>query len=283
MHPSYSYVCKPTKQYQQLIYVSSASLTSNNLNQNPYLQQPPQNMSGGGVGMPPQPPLPAMMHQNGPIYVSTQQQQQPQPPPQGPGIPNSASSNSVIYASQQIKPEQLGPQPPQPQSNNNYGQTNGHHQIDGVYGQIPVAPPINGINGSGNVPVPPPMMNIRGGAPVPPAPPAPPAMMGGGAPPPPPPPPMMAGGPPAPPAPPMKKEPDAAQDFMGSLAAQLQQAKLKKNKVGLLVLKNGLNLQYSFRTQRRSNLSKTAEVAHRVEIVLVTMAQSDGHPKEWFR
>lgn len=240
-------------------------------------------MSGGGVVMPPQPPLPAMMHQNGPIYVSTQQQQ---PPPQAPGIPNSASSNSVIYASQQIKPEPLGPQPPQPQSNNNYGQTNGHHQIDGVYGQIPVAPPINGMpplnNGSGNVPVPPPMMNNRGGAPVPPAPPAPPAMIGGGAPPPPPPPPMMAGGPPAPPAPPMKKEPEVAQDFMGSLAAQLQQAKLKKNKVCLHVLKSVFKLCGSFRTQRLS-LSKIAEVAHRVVIVLVTMAQSDGHPKEWSR
>ena len=206
----------PILKYQQPIYVSSASLPSNNLNHNPYLQQqhqqpPPQQNIGGIVGvMPSQTPQPPqMMHPNGPMYVASQQQAQ--------GIPNSASSNSVVYTTLHQKDNQGSP--PQHQTNNNYGQSNGHHQVDGgVYGQIPVAPPINGMpplnNSSGNVPAPPPMMNNRG-PPAPPAPPAPPMAAGVGAPPPPPPPPMLGGGPPAaPPAPPMKKEQDAQQDFM---------------------------------------------------------------------
>lgn len=181
----------------------------------------------------PQPPP----HQNGPIYVSSSAQ----------GIPSSASSNSVVYASQQ----QTQVQPIQQQNvvASQYGQTNGPTATNSEttqYGQIPMAPPM--LSGPGNsVPIPPagpigravssapqapPPPPLFGGPnfvgtppqPAPPAqPPAPPSVgvgAGAGAPPPPPPPPMGGLG--------MKKEESGTMD-MSSLAAQLQNARLKRN------------------------------------------------------
>ncbi|CAD7089307.1 unnamed protein product [Hermetia illucens] len=225
--------------YQQPIYVTSSSNQS--LNQ----QQPQQG--------PPQPPP----HQNGPIYVASQQQPQ--------GIPSSASSNSVVYASQQSQ-QQLPHQPPVPpqlqqqQSSQSlsgvYAASNNNGPShESQYAQIPAAPPmmpsmmaVGGGGGIGNnVPIqsaggttgrsqaapptsapqaPPPPPAFGGGPPQAPAPPMQPPMappMGGGplgaAPPPPPPPPM--GG--------LAAKNDSGAMDMSSLAAQLQNARLKRN------------------------------------------------------
>ncbi|XP_055922851.1 protein enabled isoform X2 [Eupeodes corollae] len=285
-------------QYQQPIYVSSSS--NPNLNHHQYSQQ---NIVGGGMDRGSLPPLPPQNQQqqpsqqsmpNGPIYVSSSQSQ---------GIPSSASSNSVVYGSQQLQQQptqqlqQAPPQPPQPpqqpshlpmldpSSGGQYGQTNGPSiaVTENLYSQIPMAPPmLPSMGGAHNgIPMPPPMLNRAtapgGGAPA--APPPPPAFgggapmfnsgnthggpTGGGIPPPPQPPaappapPMMGGGgggpggpsgpggpgaPPPPPPPPMgglmQKKDDPAADLMGSLAAQLQQARLKKNKTAPLPAEN---------------------------------------------
>lgn len=243
-----------------------------------YSQQ--QQALGGGPG--PQPPMPPP-HQNGigsagAIYVTAQQQQQQQPQHMlsgpAPGIPNSQSANSVVYASQSqldggrmmgagIVP--MPPQPPQPPAMPNgppappnaYGQMNGGSgqaqiKAENPYGPLPpqappnmmpaisqsqpMPPPLNRMSSTGQsvptvgAPAPPPPPSFGPAAPpappapafgaaAPPAPPAPPAMAAAAAPPPPPPPPMLGG----------KGDPQT--DMMGSLAAQLQQAKLKK-KVG---------------------------------------------------
>lgn len=212
-----------TNQYQQPVYVSSSSNQSLNQQQ---LQQAPQ-------------PPP---HQNGPIYVAATAQ----------GIPSSASSNSVVYASQsqQQQIQQQPTQVPQQSSQNmssGYGQSNGPSVSSNEthYGQIPVAPPMMPSMQSGpgsNVPIPPAGGSIgRTNSSAPQAPPPPPAF--GGPPPQPPAPPMqppvppamIAGGgaPPPPPPPPMgglaAKNGDGGGMDMSSLAAQLQSARLKRN------------------------------------------------------
>ncbi|KAH8402272.1 hypothetical protein KR009_010967, partial [Drosophila setifemur] len=264
----------PSQQYQQPHYVLSNSNPNLTVHQYP-TQQPPQ---------PPQPPL-----QNGGLYMV------------GHGhLPNSASANSVVYASQQQMMPQAHPQAPQAPAMPapGYGVPPGvpppqQQQVENPYGQAPMPPPMNpsqqqqqqqqpppqlnrmssqgggpgsgpgpgpgpvgpptaapappppppsfgagGGVGGGIPPAPPQMFNGAPPPPQPPAPPAPPAMGGGGppggpgvpggpggpggpgAPPPPPPPPGMGA---------LKKD-DPQADLMGSLASQLQQFKLKKNK-----------------------------------------------------
>ncbi|XP_062128671.1 protein enabled isoform X5 [Drosophila sulfurigaster albostrigata] len=235
----------PPQQYQQPHYVLSNSNPNLNLHQYPTQQ--------------PQPPMPPV-HQNGggPIYGATQPAH----------IPSSTSSNSVVYASQpQLIPQPpQAPGMPAP----GYGQHNGQQpenpygqvplappMMQQPGSGAPMPPPLNRMSSTGGVagagpgqvaaPAPPPPPPTFGGAPPappqmfngapappqPPAPPAPPAMGGPpgapggpggpGAPPPPPPPPGMgAGG--------AGKKDDPQADLMGSLASQLQQFKLKKNK-----------------------------------------------------
>ncbi|KAI8035843.1 hypothetical protein M5D96_011274 [Drosophila gunungcola] len=223
--------------YQQPHYVLSNSNPNLTVHQYPTQQQQPQQQQ-----QPPQPPL-----QNGGMYMV------------GHGhLPSSASANSVPHpqapqAPAMPAPGYGGPPVPPPQQ-----------QAENPYGQVPMPPPMNpsqqqpqpgqvplnrmsSQGGPGGPPAPappppppsfggamfngappPPAMGGGGGGP-PPAPPAPPAMGGGpppapggpGAPPPPPPPPGMGGAP---------KKDDPQADLMGSLASQLQQFKLKKNK-----------------------------------------------------
>ncbi|KAH8327333.1 hypothetical protein KR074_010402 [Drosophila pseudoananassae] len=234
----------PSQQYQQPHYVLSNSNPNLTVHQYPpqqQAQQPPQA---------PQPPL-----QNGGMYMV------------GHGhLPSSASANSVVYASQQQMLPPQAPAMPGP----GYGLPPGavppqqqQQQAENPYGQVPMPPPMNpsqqqqqqqppqlnrmSSQGGAAAPAPPPPPPSFGGAPPappqmfngappppqPPAPPAPPAMGGGppgppgagpggpGAPPPPPPPPGLGGAP---------KKDDPQADLMGSLASQLQQFKLKKNK-----------------------------------------------------
>ncbi|KPU76623.1 uncharacterized protein Dana_GF11575, isoform C [Drosophila ananassae] len=227
-------------QYQQPHYVLSNSNPNLTVHQYPtqqQAQQPPQA---------PQAPL-----QNGGMYMV------------GHGhLPSSASANSVVYASQQQMLPPQAPAMPGP----GYGLPPGavppqqqQQQAENPYGQVPMPPPMNpsqqqqqqppqlnrmSSQGGAAAPAPPPPPPSFGGAPPappqmfngappppqPPAPPAPPAMGGGppgagpggpGAPPPPPPPPGLGGAP---------KKDDPQADLMGSLASQLQQFKLKKNK-----------------------------------------------------
>ncbi|XP_075169714.1 ENAH actin regulator enabled isoform X2 [Haematobia irritans] len=255
-------------QYQQPHYVlSNSNPNLNNMHQYPQQQpiggmipqapqppMPPPHQNGGGpshyVSSQQQmgPGIPNSQSANG-IYGSQPQMgggvPMPPQPPQPPAMPNGP------------------PAPP-----NAYGQMNGGGQVqqtENPYGQAPGAPPMMPVNSNapvGNVPMPPPLNrmsntsggpggapvpgapapppppafggappmyngNVGGGAPVPPppqppAPPAPPAMGGPAAPPPPPPPPIGGGGGSA------AKKDDPQADLMGSLAAQLQQAKLKK-------------------------------------------------------
>ncbi|BFG06550.1 protein enabled [Drosophila madeirensis] len=242
----------PPAQYQQPHYVLSNS--NPNLNMHQYPTQPPQQTL-------PQQQQPQPPHQNGggPIYVVSQ-------PGHGHGhIPSSASANSVVYASQQQMVQQQQPPQAPAMPGPGYGPPQAHpqpppqqqQQAENPYGQVPMPPPMNPsqsqiplnrmssqTGGQPAAPAPPPPPPTFGGAPPappqmfngappppqPPAPPAPPAMGGPpapgvsggpGAPPPPPPPPGMGG--------PLKKD-DPQADLMGSLASQLQQFKLKKNK-----------------------------------------------------
>ncbi|XP_017146935.1 protein enabled isoform X4 [Drosophila miranda] len=247
-------------QYQQPHYVLSNS--NPNLNMHQYPTQPPQqSLPQQQQQQQPQPP-----HQNGggPIYVVSQ------PGHGHGHIPSSASANSVVYASQQqmVQQQQQQQQPPQAPAMPapGYGPPQAHpqpppqqqqQQAENPYGQVPMPPPMNPSQGQiplnrmssqgggqpaapapppppptfgGAPPAPPQMFNGAPPPPQPPAPPAPPAMGGPpapggpggpGAPPPPPPPPGMGGAP---------KKDDPQADLMGSLAVQLQQFKLKKNK-----------------------------------------------------
>lgn len=186
-------------------------------------------------------PQPAMLQQShqqnsSPIYVSANQQQ----PSHAAVLPNSVSNNSV-YASQQSQ------QPPQASPIPIYGQPNSSGSGSSNYGSQ--APQFIAAT-----PLPPPQMPSAGqsagnGAP---APPPPPMMMSGPTPPTQPPaappiPPMMqpmmtSVGPPAPPGPPGGCGPPPPPPLpmggiinrsegmdMNSLAAQLQQARLKRN------------------------------------------------------
>ncbi|XP_055704970.1 protein enabled isoform X5 [Phlebotomus papatasi] len=131
--------------------------------------------------------------QNGPIYVSSQGV--PVPPP---GLPTSASTTNV-YGQQQS----LGP--------GAYGQSNGQAAAPVGGGQVPIPPQMP--------PQAPPMPpSFGGGVPQPPAP-APPAP----GPPPPPPPPGHAGG-----AGKSEGAPAGGMD-LSTLAAQLQNARLRRN------------------------------------------------------
>ncbi|XP_011293202.1 protein enabled isoform X2 [Musca domestica] len=206
----------------------SNSQSANNV----YGSQPPQ-MGGGGIPMPPQPPQPPAMP-NGPpappnaygqMNGGGQVQQTENPYGQVPGAPPMMPVNSSAPVGNVPMPPPLNRM-----SSSTGGGPGGAPGAPGAPAPPPppafggAAPPMFNGNAGGAGPVPPP--------PQPPAPPAPPAMGGGGpggpsggpaAPPPPPPPPIGGGG-----AGPAAKKEDPQADLMGSLAAQLQQAKLKK-------------------------------------------------------
>nr|XP_036230241.1 protein enabled isoform X8 [Bactrocera oleae] len=191
-------------------------------------QPPPQCIPGA-----PQPPMPPP-HQNGiggggggggPIYVSSSQSQ--------PALPTSVSSSSGVYGGPPIQMQQQQQQAPSGVLQNGSG--GGGLGVAAAAGAAaapppPPPPPFGGIG----APVPP----MMGGSSVPPAPMPPPANVNRSAPQAPaapPPPPAAAAAPPPPPPPPAggatsSKKDDPQADLMGSLAAQLQQAKLKKNK-----------------------------------------------------
>ncbi|XP_036333240.1 protein enabled isoform X2 [Rhagoletis pomonella] len=210
----------PQAQYQPSHFMLSNSNPNLNLHQYSQQQQPPPQC----IPSAPQPPMPPP-HQNGvgggggggPIYVSSSQSQ--------PALPTSVSSSSAVYGAQTIQMQHQQQQQQQQSAPSGVLQNGG-----GAAAPPPPPPPPFGGAGApappmmagGVPPAPmPPPTNINRSAPqAPAAPPPPPAATA--APPPPPPPP--AGG-----APPSKKE-DPQADLMGSLAAQLQQAKLKKNK-----------------------------------------------------
>lgn len=154
-------------------------------------------------------------NQNGPIYVSSNAV--------APGLPNSASNNSV-YGSQQ--PVMVNAPIPPPvtiygQSNNggNIGVNNGYGS-QSQYGQPPIPSQQipTGPGGPPTAPPPPPFIpGFTNGAPQPPvAPPAP--MIGASG--------IPGAGPPPPPPPPMGLNSNGTMD-MSSLAAQLQQTKTK--------------------------------------------------------
>ncbi|XP_054736412.1 protein enabled isoform X2 [Anastrepha obliqua] len=211
----------PQAQYQPSHFMLSNSNPNLNLHQYSQQQQPPPQC----ISSAPQPPMPPP-HQNGvggggggsgvggPIYVSSSQSQ--------PALPTSVSSNSAIYGGQPIQMQHQQQQQPSP---------SGVMQNGGGAAAPPPPPPPP--FGAASAPVPPLM---SGG--VPPAPMPPPATINRSAPQAPaapPPPPATAAAPPPPPPPPAggaipSKKEDPQADLMGSLAAQLQQAKLKKNK-----------------------------------------------------
>ncbi|XP_011184511.2 protein enabled isoform X3 [Zeugodacus cucurbitae] len=214
-------------QYQPSHFMLSNSNPNLNLHQYSQQQQPPPQCIPGA----PQPPMPPP-HQNGiggggggggPIYVSSSQSQ--------PALPTSVSSSSGIYGGQPIQMQQ--PQAPSGVLQNGSG-GGGGVGVTAAAGAAaapppPPPPPFGGIGAPA-----PPMM---GGSSVPPAPMPPPANANRSAPQAPaaPPPPPAAAAPPPPPPPPAggapsTKKDDPQADLMGSLAAQLQQAKLKKNK-----------------------------------------------------
>ncbi|XP_067627044.1 protein enabled isoform X2 [Eurosta solidaginis] len=225
----------PQAQYQPSHFMLSNS--NPNLNLHQYSQQQPPSQQC--IPAAPQPPMPPP-HQNGiggggggglPIYVSSSQSQ--------PVLPTSVSSNSGIYGGQSVpmqpslqqQQQQQQQQAPQPPPMQNGG--------GGPAPPPPPPPPFGGIGGgppappmmAGNVPpapMPPPT-NVNRSAPQAPAAPPPPPTAAAAPPPPPPPP---AGG-----AAPSKKD-DPQAELMGSLAAQLQQAKLKKNKPSVAVTEN---------------------------------------------
>ncbi|XP_041566427.1 protein enabled isoform X10 [Drosophila elegans] len=255
----------PNQQYQQPHYVLSNSNPNLTVHQYPTQQQQPQQqqqqqqapqppLQNGGMYMVGHGHLPSSASANSVVYAS-QQQMLPQPHPQAPQAPAMPAPG---YGGPPVPP-------PQQQAENPYGQVPmpppmNPSQQQSQPGQVPLnrmssqggpggppapAPPppppsFGGAVGGGppppappqmfnGAPPPPAMGGGGGGGGPPPAPPAPPAMGGGpppapggpGAPPPPPPPPGLGGAP---------KKDDPQADLMGSLASQLQQFKLKKNK-----------------------------------------------------
>ncbi|KAH8348742.1 hypothetical protein KR084_010530 [Drosophila pseudotakahashii] len=243
----------PSQQYQQPHYVLSNSNPNLTVHQYPTQQSQPQQqqapqppLQNGGMYMVGHGHLPSSASANSVVYAS-QQQMLPQAHPQAPQAPAMPG------------PGYGGPPVPPPQQ-----------QAENPYGQVPMPPPMNPSQQPGQVPLnrmssqggpggppapappppPPSFGGAAGGGPPPPAPPQmfngapPPPAMGGGGPPAPPAPPAMGGGPPpapggpgAPPPPPpppglggAPKKDDPQADLMGSLASQLQQFKLKKNK-----------------------------------------------------
>ncbi|XP_050326703.1 protein enabled isoform X1 [Bactrocera neohumeralis] len=219
----------PQSQYQPSHFMLSNSNPNLNLHQYSQQQQPPPQCIPGA----PQPPMPPP-HQNGiggggggsgPIYVSSSQSQ--------PALPTSVSSSSGVYGGQPMQMQQPPQQAPSGVMQNGGG--SGGVGVAAAAGAAaapppPPPPPFGGIGAPA-----PPMM---GGSSVPPAPMPPPANVNRSAPQAPaapPPPPAAAAAPPPPPPPPAggapsSKKDDPQADLMGSLAAQLQQAKLKKNK-----------------------------------------------------
>ncbi|XP_017051682.1 protein enabled isoform X4 [Drosophila ficusphila] len=250
-------------QYQQPHYVLSNSNPNLTVHQYPtqqsQQQQPQQQqqqapqppLQNGGMYMVGHGHLPSSASANSVVYASQQQMLPPQAHPQAPQAPAMPGPG---YGGPPVPP-------PQQQAENPYGQVpmpppmNPSQQQQQQPGQVP----LNRMSSQGGpggppAPAPPPpppsFGGAAGGGPPPPAPPQmfngapPPPAMGAGGPPPPPAPPAMGGGPPpapggpgAPPPPPpppglggAPKKDDPQADLMGSLASQLQQFKLKKNK-----------------------------------------------------
>ncbi|XP_032570755.1 protein enabled isoform X4 [Drosophila sechellia] len=243
-------------QYQQPHYVLSNSNPNLTVHQYPTQQaqqQPPQApqppLQNGGMYMVGHGHLPSSASANSVVYASQQQmlpQAHPQAP-QAPAMPGPGYGGPPVPPPQQQAENPYGQVPMPPPMNPSQQQQSGQVPLNRMSSQggpggppAPAPPPpppsFGGAAGGGPPPPAPPQMfngapppPAMGGGP-PPAPPAPPAMGGGpppapggpGAPPPPPPPPGLGGAP--------KKE-DPQADLMGSLASQLQQFKLKKNKV----------------------------------------------------
>ncbi|XP_050743409.1 protein enabled isoform X9 [Drosophila biarmipes] len=236
------------QQYQQMVqagYAPSQSQPQQQQAPQPPLQNGGMYMVGhGGHGG----HLPSSASANSVVYAS-QQQMLPQAHPQAPQAPAMPGPG---YGGPPIPP-------PQQQAENPYGQVPMPPPMNPSQQQQPGQVPLNRMSSQGGpggppAPAPPPppptFGGAAGGGPPPPAPPQmfngapPPPAMGGGAPPAPPAPPAMGGGPPpapggpgAPPPPPpppglggAPKKDDPQADLMGSLASQLQQFKLKKNK-----------------------------------------------------
>nr|XP_036669836.1 protein enabled isoform X8 [Drosophila suzukii] len=235
------------QQYQQMVQVQAGYAPSQP--QPPQQQQAPQPpLQNGGMYMVGHGHLPSSASANSVVYAS-QQQMLPQAHPQAPQAPAMPGPG---YGGPPIPP-------PQQQPENPYGQVPMPPPMNPSQQQQPGQVPLNRMSSQGGqggppAPAPPPpppnFGGAAGGGPPPPAPPQmfngapPPPAMGGGAPPAPPAPPAMGGGPPpppggpgAPPPPPpppglggAPKKDDPQADLMGSLASQLQQFKLKKNK-----------------------------------------------------
>ncbi|XP_037714925.1 protein enabled isoform X7 [Drosophila subpulchrella] len=236
------------QQYQQMVQVQ-AGYAPTQQPQPPQQQQAPQPpLQNGGMYMVGHGHLPSSASANSVVYAS-QQQMLPQAHPQAPQAPAMPGPG---YGGPPIPP-------PQQQPENPYGQVPMPPPMNPSQQQQPGQVPLNRMSSQGGqggppAPAPPPpppsFGGAAGGGPPPPAPPQmfngapPPPAMGGGAPPAPPAPPAMGGGPPpppggpgAPPPPPpppglggAPKKDDPQADLMGSLASQLQQFKLKKNK-----------------------------------------------------
>ncbi|XP_065719277.2 protein enabled isoform X7 [Drosophila suzukii] len=236
------------QQYQQMVQVQAGYAPSQQP-QPPQQQQAPQPpLQNGGMYMVGHGHLPSSASANSVVYAS-QQQMLPQAHPQAPQAPAMPGPG---YGGPPIPP-------PQQQPENPYGQVPMPPPMNPSQQQQPGQVPLNRMSSQGGqggppAPAPPPpppsFGGAAGGGPPPPAPPQmfngapPPPAMGGGAPPAPPAPPAMGGGPPpppggpgAPPPPPpppglggAPKKDDPQADLMGSLASQLQQFKLKKNK-----------------------------------------------------
>ncbi|XP_037714926.1 protein enabled isoform X8 [Drosophila subpulchrella] len=235
------------QQYQQMVQVQAGYAPTQP--QPPQQQQAPQPpLQNGGMYMVGHGHLPSSASANSVVYAS-QQQMLPQAHPQAPQAPAMPGPG---YGGPPIPP-------PQQQPENPYGQVPMPPPMNPSQQQQPGQVPLNRMSSQGGqggppAPAPPPpppsFGGAAGGGPPPPAPPQmfngapPPPAMGGGAPPAPPAPPAMGGGPPpppggpgAPPPPPpppglggAPKKDDPQADLMGSLASQLQQFKLKKNK-----------------------------------------------------
>ncbi|XP_070068793.1 protein enabled isoform X7 [Drosophila takahashii] len=237
------------QQYQQMVQVQAGYAPSQQQSQQQ--QQAPQPpLQNGGMYMVGHGHLPSSASANSVVYAS-QQQMLPQAHPQAPQAPAMPGPG---YGGPPVPP-------PQQQAENPYGQVPMPPPMNPSQ-QQPGQVPLNRMSSQGGpggppAPAPPPpppsFGGAAGGGPPPPAPPQmfngapPPPAMGGGGPPAPPAPPAMGGGPPpppggpggpgAPPPPPpppglggAPKKDDPQADLMGSLASQLQQFKLKKNK-----------------------------------------------------
>ncbi|XP_017014452.2 protein enabled isoform X9 [Drosophila takahashii] len=236
------------QQYQQMVQVQAGYAPSQQSQQQQQAPQPP--LQNGGMYMVGHGHLPSSASANSVVYAS-QQQMLPQAHPQAPQAPAMPGPG---YGGPPVPP-------PQQQAENPYGQVPMPPPMNPSQ-QQPGQVPLNRMSSQGGpggppAPAPPPpppsFGGAAGGGPPPPAPPQmfngapPPPAMGGGGPPAPPAPPAMGGGPPpppggpggpgAPPPPPpppglggAPKKDDPQADLMGSLASQLQQFKLKKNK-----------------------------------------------------